>query len=67
MKFLNKFNPSTRMKIIMTTKVQQEMNFRNPKQYNKVLEDMRNLNQFNIVLQENTKFLTKHLSRMKTQ
>ena len=67
MKFLNKFNPSTRMKIIMTTKVQQEMNFRNPKQYNKVLEDMRNLNQLNIVLQENTKYLTKHLSRMKTQ
>ena len=69
MKFLKQTNPS--MTIIVITKVQQEMNFQNPKHYSKVLEDMKNLKQYNIVLQENMKFITKYTCqnkfRMKTQ
>ena len=57
MKFLKQINPFTSMTIIMTTKVQQVMNIQNPKHYSKVLEDMKNLKQYNIVLQKNMKFI----------
>ena len=69
MKFLKQINPF--MTIIVTTKVQQVMNFQSPKHNSKVLEDMKNLKQYNIVLQENMKFITKYTCqnkfRMKTQ
>ena len=71
MKFLKQTNPSTSMTIIMTTKVLQVMNFQSPKHYSKVPEDMKNLKQYNIVQQENMKFITKYTCqnkfRMKTQ